>query len=480
MKKIIISGISAFAILFVILIINTISLKPKKIIVDEVEKLEISEDAINRFSGAIKFMTISSGNDSDNYTEEFLKLHEYLESVFPNIHSNLEKKVFNQSLLFKWQGLNNDLKPGLLMSHLDVVPVDNSTLKEWEAPPFSGEVKNGVIYGRGTLDDKVSVMGIMEAVESLINNGFKPIRTIYLAFGHDEEIGGNNGAGAIAKYLSDNNINLEFVLDEGGFVAEQMVDGINKPMAIINVAEKGYVSYKLTIKTQGGHSSAPPKDNTIGSLATAITKLESNQFKPRMIPLLNTQIETVGAELPFFEKMIFANKWLFKNIILEGFNAKTTIAPTIISGGVKDNVIPTTASVVVNFRIMTGDQPDEIKKHIINTIDDSRILVEEINPPNLPSPVSDFNSESFKLIEKTILQIIPDAITTPGLVGGGTDTKHYQKVSDNAYRFYPIRVNESNITGLHGINERMSIDNYKEIVQFAYQFLINLNNNDQE
>ena len=180
------------------------------------------------------------------------------------------------------------------MSHIDVVPVDINTIEDWEAPPFSGEIKNSRVYGRGTMDDKVSVLGIMEAVESLIANGYKPKRTLYLAFGHDEEIGGVNGAGVIAQYLQDNNIHLEFVLDEGGFIAEELIPGVSKPVAIINVAEKGYVSYELTIQTEGGHSSTPPKDNTIGSLATAITKLEKNPFKVKMIPLLKDQIKSVS------------------------------------------------------------------------------------------------------------------------------------------------------------------------------------------
>lgn len=475
MKRILSVLFIAFSILCLIILINTLSLKSESIDITPIDKLKIGDDAINRLSGAIKFKTISSGNPEDNFDDEFYKLHNYLEGVFPLIHSSLEKKVFNQSLLYKWTGTDKKLKPILLMSHLDVVPVDLSTLNEWDAPPFSGNIKNGNIYGRGTSDDKVTVMAIMEAVEILIENEFTPNRTTYLAFGHDEEIGGINGAGVISDYLEKEKIELEYVLDEGGFLAEGLIPGIDKPVALINVAEKGYVSYKLTIRTEGGHSSRPPKDNTIGSLAKAITKLESNQFKLKMTPLLKTQIKTLGAEMPFLGKMLFANSWLFKNFILDGFSAKTTIAPTIISGGVKDNVIPTSASVIINFRIMTGDDPKEIKKHIINTINDSRISVEELNPPNLPSPVSDFNSVSFKLIKKTILQIFPDAVVTPGLVGGGTDTKHYQKISNNAYRFYPLRLNKDNITGLHGINERVSIDNYKEIIQFVYQLVINQN-----
>ena len=480
MKKIL-KYTSLVLILFLcVILFNTLTLKSDKFLVEEVDKVEVPDGAIDRFTGALKFKTISSGNTKENYDDEFYKLHDYLETSFPLVYSSLKKQTFNQSLLFKWEGENEELNPIMLMSHLDVVPVDQTTLNDWEAPPFSGIVKDGIIFGRGTLDDKVSVLGILEAVENLINNGFNPKRTIYLAFGHDEEIGGNNGAGVISNYLEKKGVELEFVLDEGGFISEGLIPGVDKPVAMINVAEKGYVSYELTIKTKGGHSSQPPKNNTIGSLAKAITKLESNQFKLKMTPLIKTQINILGAEMSFLGKMFFANSWLFKNFLLEGFNAKTSIAPTIISGGIKDNVIPTTASVIVNFRIMTGDDSNKIKQHIIKTIDDERISVNEINPANLPSPVSDYNSDSFKLIQKTIAQIFPKVIVTPGLIGGGTDTKHYEKISKNAYRFYPMRANSENMSGVHGINERISISNYKEIVQFVYQFLINQNNNDNE
>jgi carboxypeptidase PM20D1 len=232
---------------------------------------------------------------------------------------------------------------------------------------------------------------------------------------------------------------------------------------------------ELTITTKGGHSSAPPADNTIGSLATAITKLESNQFPYKTIPVIDKQIETVGPHLPFVQKMAFANAWLFGSMIQKGLNTHTTTAPTIIKGGVKDNVIPTTASVVVNFRVMTGETTEQVHKHIVETIKDERITVKSISNRNEPSPVSDYESASYKTLAKTVSQLFPNAIVSPGLISGGTDTKHYQKISENAYRFFPVRINASNMTGFHGINEHLAVSNYKEIVQFYYQLIQNLN-----
>jgi carboxypeptidase PM20D1 len=475
MKKILkLLAVGVLALVLFILV-KTFAFTTTTITVAPVAPLEVSDEALLRLQKAIQFKTVSYSYTTPHDSVEFAGLHQHLASAFPLVHSQLEKKTIQYSLLYKWAGSDNSLKPILLMSHLDVVPVDDGTLSDWEAPPFSGEIKNGIIYGRGTMDDKVSVLAILEAVEASLRAGLKPKRTIYLAFGHDEEIGGDQGAASIAKYLQEQGVTLECVIDEGGYVAEGMVPGFAKPMAIINVAEKGYVSFELTITTKGGHSSTPPADNTIGSLAKAITKLESNQFPYKSIPVIDRQIEIIGPHLPFFEKMAFANTWLFGSKILEALNTHTTTAPTIIKGGVKDNVIPTSASVVVNFRVMTGETTEEILKHIVETVNDDRITVKSISNRNEPSPVADYESASYKIIEKTVLQLFPDAIVTPGLVSGGTDTKHYEPISENAYRFFPIRINAGNMTGFHGINEHLPVSNYKEIVQFYYQLIQNLN-----
>ena len=475
MKKIskYIGGLSL--LILVIMIMKTITFSSNQVQHETINPIQVSSSAISRLQGAIKYKTISYQFPGKPDSIEFIGIHNYFEKMFPLIHSSIEKTTFKYSLLYKWQGKNDNVKPVLLMSHIDVVPVDQATLSDWEAGPFSGELKNGNIYGRGTMDNKMGVLGIMEAVEMLMEDGFKPERTIYLAFGHDEEIGGDKGAGSIATFLEEEGVDLEFVIDEGGFIVNGLIPGLDKPMAVINVAEKGYVTYELSITTSGGHSSNPPEDNTIGSLAKAIVKLENSQFPYKSIPVLEEQIASLGPELSFSSKFFFANSWLFKSYILKDLNAHTTTAPTIISGGIKDNVIPTRATATVNFRVMTGETTDQVKNHIIETIKDDRITVEAVRNINEPSKVSDYTSNAYMIIQKTIKQLYPNIVVSPGLISGGTDTKHYANISENAYRFVPISINEKNKTGFHGINEHISSKNYIKIVQFYYQFIQNLN-----
>lgn len=475
MKKVILSILGVVLLFALFILVKTITFKADNPDSTPVTPIEVTDDALLRLQKAIQFKTISYGYPGQPDSVEFTGFHQFLAAAFPLCDSLLEKKTIQYSLLYKWPGSNPSLKPIVLMSHMDVVPVDEGTLDNWEAPPFSGEIKNGMIYGRGSMDDKVSLMAIMESVEMLLQSRFQPDRTIYLAFGHDEEIGGEQGAGSIAKYLESQGVQLEFVLDEGGLVMEGLITGSDRLVAMINVAEKGYVSFELSITTPGGHSSMPTPDNTIGSLARAITKLEDHQFPYKSIPLLKAQMAKMGPYYPFTQKMAFANSWLFGTKILEVLNAHTTTAPTIFKGGVKDNIIPTSASAVVNFRVMTGETTEEVLQHIISTIDDDRITVKSVTNRNEPSPVSDFEASSYKTIEKTVQQLWPDMVVTPGLISGGTDTKHYQPISENAYRFFPIRVSMAGITGFHGINEHLATDNYKEIVQFYHLFIRNQN-----
>ena len=473
-KKILLFALAAIMLLVLVILVKTFTFSSQQMQVEKVAPVDTPNGAISRFQKAIQSPTISYNDPADFKSQPFIDLLAHLDSSYILVDSLLEKQSFNYSRLYKWEGKNPTSDAVVLMGHLDVVPVDQNTLDGWEAPPFSGEIKDGKIYGRGAMDDKINVMALLEACEVLLKEGFQPDRTIYFAFGHDEEIGGENGAKLMAEFLKEQGVRAEFVLDEGGFIADGMIPGLTKPLAVINTGEKGYVSFKISVTTPGGHSSAPPKDNTIAVLAKAITKLQDNQFDYRMLPVIDKQINRVGPEFEsFVSKMAFANQWLFSGQILEGLNAHTTIAPTIVEGGVKDNVIPTTASVVVNFRIMPGESVEDVRNHISNVLGEG-IALESISNENEPSVVSSDETESFQLIEKTVRQLFPEAIVTPGLLGAGTDSKHFLLISDNVYRFFPTRVHPGNVTGFHGINEHIPVENYEETIQFSYQLMKNL------
>lgn len=477
MKKLLISIGAFIVVISGILIGNTLTLNSKQVASQQLKVVTLPNDIFQNLSSAIQYPTISYSEEAIPDSTAFLGFHRFLLETFPLTHSKLSlEKINDYSLLYTWQGSDLSKKPIILMSHQDVVPVDEPTIGDWEAGPFEGKITTTDIIGRGTLDDKSTLIGLLEAVEKLLEESYEPSRTIFLAFGHDEEVGGSNGASAIALNLKAKGVHAAMTIDEGGYIAENLVPGLESPVAIINLAEKGFASFRLIVKTSGGHSSAPPRENTIGMLAQAIVDLENNQLPYKLVKPINYQLEYVGAELPFFKKMAFANPWLFKKSILETLNAHTSTAPTIISGGVKNNVIPTIAEATINFRILPGETIESVKQHITNTIS-NKINVESVGFLTNPSPVSSIDSENFKILEKTIRDMFPNSIVVPGLLGGGTDARYFYEISDDVYRFYPTRIGPNSMKRFHGIDEKISKDNYKEIIEFSYHFIKRVNQN---
>ena len=366
------------------------------------------------------------------------------------------------------------------MGHYDVVPVIQGTERLWEHAPFGGEIAEGFIYGRGALDDKTTVIGVLEAVEHLLRSGFKPERTYYLAFGHDEEVLGKYGAKEIATLFEKRNIQLEYVLDEGGMIKQDGIEGLNAPIAMVGVAEKGYVTLRLTATGEGGHSSMPPPQTSIGDLAEAIDRLQKNPFPARLEGAVGYMLDYLAPEMPFTTKLAMSNRWLFKPAIISGMEGtnsgnatvRTTIAPTILDAGLKENVLPIDATAKINFRILPGDSIQGVIAHVKKAIKNDKIKIDLTGESGTdPSFVSDTASFGFRLIHSTIERCFPDVLVAPYLVVGATDSRYFKNLTPNIYRFMPVRFTDEDLKRFHGTNERISVEDLKNVIRFYIQFI---------
>ena len=431
----------------------------------------------------MQFQTISNQDPALFDTTQFEGFVAFLEKSFPLVHQRLKRERINTyALLFEWKGSDTSLKPMLMMGHYDVVPVIEGTEKLWKNAPFSGMVQDGYVYGRGTLDDKSTVMGLLESAEYLLAQNYQPRRTIYLSFGHDEEVSGHNGGQSLAQTLEKQGIELEMVIDEGGFIKTDGVAGLAKPVALIGIAEKGYTSIELTAHGEGGHSSMPPAKTSIGILATALDKLQNSPFPSSLGGTVGEMLRYLGPEMPFGQKLAMANPWLLGPVLINSFGSTnsgaasthTTIAPTILKAGVKDNVLPIDATAIVNFRILPGDSVQGVLAHVIKTIDNEGITAKSLGQMDTePSPVSSPEAEPFQVLNRTIRSCYPNALVTPYLVVGATDARYYRNLSENIYRFTPYQLTDNDFKGFHGTNERIEVGTYQEMIRFYTVLLKN-------
>lgn len=464
------------------LVLNTLSFTSRQLKVSAIPQLTIGEKPILNFSKALQIKTVSPENLADFDSLEFTKFNTFIKENYPLIDSLLESKTFNTfSHLYHWPGKDPNLAPVLLMGHLDVVPVIEKNIPEWKMAPFGGIIQNDTIWGRGAIDDKVGVVSILEAVELLLGKGFAPQRSYYLAFGHDEEIGGHLGATAIADYLVKKNIKAEFVLDEGGVIAEQMVPNIQKPVALIGTAEKGYLTLNLNVKIEGGHSSMPDKETAIDVMSTAIAKLKKHPLPAKLTTTVKSFMDYLGPEMGFLNKLAFANKGILSPLIIKQYEkgpagnalVRTTTSPTIFNSGVKDNIIPQTASATVNFRILPETTSEDVIAHAKKIIADNRITITKGAIFAEPSKISSTDSMGFNTLNKTILEIFPDVLVAPNLVVGATDSRHFNNVSENIYRFSPIKLNNATKKSFHGLNERLAVEDFRNAIRFYVQLIQN-------
>lgn len=459
------------AIVLIVVLIKTFAFKSKQLDIAALPAPDNTKEAIDHLLGAIKFKTISNNDSALFDSSQFNGFHRYLKASYPLVHEKLSlKKVAKYSLLYKWEGSNPSLPPYVLMAHQDVVPIEEASRKLWTVDPFEGVLKQDSIWGRGACDDKINLIGIMESVEKLLREGFQPSRTIYLAFGHDEEIGGT-GAKALAAELKSQNVEADLVLDEGGIVTMNKVPGMSKPVALIGTSEKGYLSLELKVEKSGGHSSMPEKETALDILSKALVTLREHPFKADFSPSTLGFIDHVGPEMPFLQKMVFANTWLFKSVVIgiyessPGGNAlvRTTEVPTIIHAGVKDNVVPTSVSAVVNFRLLPGDTSTFVIDRVKKIINDDRVKISVMGGfVSEPTGITSSDGPGYKIVDETIHKTFAETITTPFLMIGGTDSRHMEGISRNIIKFSPM----IDPVGFHGIDERVSAQSYRDTIWF--------------
>jgi carboxypeptidase PM20D1 len=473
----------ALALLAAVLVGNALRPGPPQVPAEPIPPLALDRLALaSRLSDAVQVATVSQGDEDGAPPEALRELHRRLERSFPRLHRTLTRElVAGGSLLYRWAGSDADAEPVLLMGHLDVVPVEPGTEEHWTHPPFSGAIDGRFVWGRGTLDDKVSVLALCEAAELLIEKGFAPRRTLYLAFGHDEEIGGNAGAAAIAQRLADRNVRLAFTLDEGmGIAAQGLIPTVHRDVALIGIAEKGYLTLELVARASGGHSSTPPPRTAIGRLSGAVARLEADPLPEAIRGPVALMFDDVADQTAFGLRLLIRNRWLFSPLIRAALRREpaqaamlhTTTAPTVLRAGVKDNVLPSEAHAMVNFRILPGDTVDGVIDHVRAAVADPGIELRVVSAREA-SPVADPDSAAFRTVARTIREVFPDTVVAPTLVLGGTDSKHYTAVADQSFRFVPLRLAPDDLKRIHGTDERIAIDDYVGVVRFFVRLMEN-------
>ena len=440
----------------------------------------VAPEAPQRLAEALKIRTITQQDPAKLDSAAFREFYRYAAQAFPAVHAALDTTHVNGlSRLYTWRGSDPSLAPIVLMAHVDVVPIEDSSA--WAHPPFGGRIVDEHVWGRGALDDKASALGILEAIEALLNQGITPRRTVHVAFGHDEEVGGTRGGRALSERITAGGVSPALVVDEGGAVTRGALPGLTDPLAVVGVAGKGFLSLSLRADGPGGHSSVPPSRTSIEVLAEALTRLRDNPLPSRLTGVASTLFDYLAPEVTLPMRTVLANRWLTAPILRTVMNRRpatraairTTTVPTRLDAGVKDNVIPTEARAVVNFRILPSQSIPEVVAHVRRLLDGLPVRIEPIRSTPPPS-VSAIETPAFRMMQRTIGQVTADSVVVaPYLLPGRTDSGYYADHSDAVYRFVPYQLGPDDRSRIHGANERIAVDDYRTVVQFYTQLLRN-------
>ena len=475
MKYVLYVVLAVVAILVLLLlaaIVRTALMKTKKADYVPNPDPKRTDEYVKKLSEMVQYETISKRGELN--TEKFLGFHKVLEKLFPTVHEKLEKTEIDGNLLFKWKGKSSE-KPILIMSHQDVVEATG----EWKYPPFSGEVAEGKVWGRGTSDTKCTVMAFLQAAEELLKEGYTPDCDVYIASSCTEEIGGD-GAPKIVDYLDKQGVRLFLVCDEGGGIIQDPMAGIKGNFAMVGVFEKGYGDVKFIARSTGGHASAPPKNTPIARLSKFVAAVDKkNPFNVEFMPEVEAMFSKLAPYAGFGLRLIFGNLWLFKPLMKKllpmisaqaGAMLSTTIAFTMSEGSNGYNVIPQEASICANMRFIPHQGTDSSLEVITNLAKKYNIETEVVYR-GYPSPSVDINGEAFKMVESAINECFPGVGCSPYVVTGATDARFYSKICDSCVRFAPVIYGPEQMKGMHGLNENIecnslagAVDFYKKII----------------
>lgn len=478
-----------FAILGLLAAFLVITLIRAAFFVPNKRKYEpLSEEAVDHdrvmkhLTRAIQIPTVSYPDPADVDWAQFERFHAFLKEAYPLIHQKLFCEVVPPAnLLYRWKGKDSTLDPIAMLAHQDVVPVEAGTEDDWTHPAYEGYNDGEYIWGRGALDMKNHLIAVMESVETLLEEGFEPERDVYLLFGDDEEVvaSENSGARKLMKTLQERGVHLDCVLDEGGAILPARVGSIlDKYLAGIGVAEKGYADFEISVFSKGGHSSQPPQHTALGELADVIQNLESHPCKARMTDMIYSLFQKIGRNVSYPARIVTCNLWLLKPLVLAVMKkippaaslVRTTTGVTMAQGSPAANVLPQKASVTVNFRMMPGDSIDGVERHIRKVVQNKNIELKLLKGKE-PSKISPTDSRCFAILEELCMRTNPDNIVAPYLVMGGTDACNYEPICENIYRFAPFVVDASLLLCTHSTDERIPIQALKEGVAFFKQYI---------